>query len=481
MPGESTRPTPLSASTTTGMQGEEDDSDDIPLKVLKDKIIPKDTDPPPSTSTPAATADSPPIPTASSNPNPTTTTATTTTTNNTTPSNPLEAKKPSSDSSDDESSDDSDSDAEAPLTALGRTAIAASAPRRGKRRKRVVRKPSRGGISQVASSSRGSSSSKRRKTTRSSSNVAMALAAAKKKLGQANSAAEDKKTKASSAAGVAASAAKAKTVAQNDSDDATDEEEGKGSNDAKHKTAARTGMLGFNSTIMKGLKKLSRDDILVKLLHRLLFGSVGQRARRKHEIQAFSFFNPGDVGAKQNLVSSLSTSKWTAEILRQLARVFGVSSRGTKAEIADRCGSFLIGRHVEMGSEEPAGRKTGGRRQRNSSANADRAKGSKNKGGKKRKRLVSFSALGSKPQSLDFYKPYLRQLSQQQLQDIIRNFSVTARKLTAEALRNEIIEMGGASSAAAGFSTENLDQWVWVSEDGVNFEPATSEPQEDHY
>ncbi|GAB5371113.1 hypothetical protein AAMO2058_001551800 [Amorphochlora amoebiformis] len=118
--------------------------------------------------------------------------------------------------------------------------------------------------------------------------------------------------------------------------------------------AAREGMLGLVPSIQKGLKILDKDDILLKKLHRLLLGSMGQKAFRKHNIASFTFYSPRDEGAKTTMESVLLSTKWPVQNLQQLATLFGISSRGKKAILADRISSFLIARDVSDGTASAA-------------------------------------------------------------------------------------------------------------------------------
>jgi len=245
-------------------------------------------------------------------------------------------------------------------------------------------------------------------------------------------------------------------------------EEGGVSEDKNKKfPAAREGMLGFRDEIRDGLKKLSRDDILLKFLHRLLFGSVGQRKLRKHNIKAFSFFNPKDEAAKNVLYESLQASKWTSEILKQLALLFGVSTRGTKVDLANRCASYLVGREVKMPSaHDPHTRDK-----------AEKKKKRKKERVKKVTKYERFLAL-SEPKSWRYYRPHISKLSDEQLQEIIRKFLNSAPEATTSALRRVIMDSGKDVPVPEDLENADMGVWISTSSDGVSFAPESGDPQQ---
>eukprot|EP01036_Dinobryon_divergens_P032222 gene32222-41765_t len=96
-----------------------------------------------------------------------------------------------------------------------------------------------------------------------------------------------------------------------------------------------------NEAFCRHLDKHKGDDEVIKLIHRLLFGTEGRKAEAKKNIRKFSGFSPGTVQA--DIIEKVSTKKaWTVTLLKSFAEMLGLEKSGAREAIIERIVEFLM-------------------------------------------------------------------------------------------------------------------------------------------
>ena len=89
-------------------------------------------------------------------------------------------------------------------------------------------------------------------------------------------------------------------------------------------------------TVCGMIEKYKDDDEPIRALHQLCIGTAGKKGHRKKLLRQFNGF--GDATSSLQIEAKLSENKkkWTVTQLKDVSRIFGLETSGTRAELIKR-------------------------------------------------------------------------------------------------------------------------------------------------
>lgn len=98
--------------------------------------------------------------------------------------------------------------------------------------------------------------------------------------------------------------------------------------------------LGDYKYFCKNIEKIHSDDESLRLLHQLMFGTLGKKFEVKKHIRRFGGF-PETIGRDEALESIVDKKKWTVSVLKEVMSLFGLERSGTREGLAERLIDYL--------------------------------------------------------------------------------------------------------------------------------------------
>jgi hypothetical protein len=104
------------------------------------------------------------------------------------------------------------------------------------------------------------------------------------------------------------------------------------------------------------INKFTDDDEVVKALHLLLLGGLGNKGQRKKFLRLFNGFGASVTVEQVETKLVDNKKKWKVELLKAVADIFGLEKGGNREELCHRIATYCMSPHeTKAGDAVPAG------------------------------------------------------------------------------------------------------------------------------